>query len=256
MDISIISDHLKDYSLDDYEKRFGESLRLHLEINEITQRCFAKVMKVSQPVISRYINRIVTPDFITALKIANYFGHNLYGFMGLPAPNTINERSLFYKFIKELQALIHRYVSPKNGSFRFETEKSNNHMSKLMVTYDHSIKSIYPLADGGYSRQGGYTVCDSYLIVNENIYPERHFELLWSYENEHLSFFDYTNNILDHEENHSCIDERYEKLKRMMNVFAQNRHLFGVLGTLTASKFYWLVYLMAYKNKFVAYPTE
>lgn len=237
------------------EKKFGNNLRHRLENNELTQTEIANALDASQPVISRYINGRSVPDFITALKIANYFKLNLYEFLDMPTPNAVKENSSFHKFLRELRDLINKYVSPRYDFVNTKAKQPNDRITKFVVTYEYSAKNMYPLANDS-NQQGTYTVCDSYLIINDNIYPERHFDMLWSYENEHLSFFEYVNNILAHDENSSCLDERYDKLKRMMNVFTKNRHLFGVLGTLSSSKFFWLVYLMAYESKFVAYPTE
>ena len=210
---------------------------MYLEKYNVKQKELAEELNVDQATISKYANGLRVPHFSTAIVIANFFNLNLDEFLGIPALNATDERRLFSKFIEEQNELIKKYLRPKNGSTNVNAQESNGRISKFTISCNHSAISMYPQAND-HPHLATHAICDSYLIVNENIYPERHFEMLWSSENEHISFYDYVNSMLDHEDNPSCMDETYRRLRKMMNVYVQNRHLFGVLGTLTASRFY------------------
>jgi len=240
---------IESMSEDEIRKRFNKALNHYFGREGLSQSELAEKIGVTQTTISRYLYNKCAPDFRIALKIANHYRLNLYEFIELPVPNVISDERLFRQFIKELHALICKYIRPKNGSIGLAEQSSNNHEAKLRVSYEYYVTGMYPYANECSGRDK-YTICDDYLIVNGNIYPEQHIDMVRSYENEHIPFFDYVNSIFDHEGNTSCFDERYKCLKSMMNAYVHNKHLFGVLGTLTASKFYWLVYLLGYGSKF------
>ncbi|MCL2169075.1 MAG: helix-turn-helix transcriptional regulator [Defluviitaleaceae bacterium] len=236
------------------ERLFSIKLKQHLEPRGVTQISLAKAINVDQSTISKFAN---------AIKIANFFDLNLDGFLDINKPKEVGEqRRLLYQFLNEQQELIKKYLPPKGVAITVKAQESGGRVSRIMISCDYSAINMYPQTKD-YQQLAPHTIYDNYLIVNDNIYPERHFEMVWGYENGHVSFYDYVNSILDGAELHDNVEkklvdrkERYKDLRKMMNVYVRNRHLFGILGTLSASKFYWLVYSLSHNSKLTSNSTQ
>jgi len=289
-------DKIIEKNQDELVNLFSKSLYYFtVERKVMSQKELANKVNVSQSLISKFANGKAVPDFPLAIEIAEVFGHNLYSFLKVSFPDSVKERSIFTSFLKELLTLIAKYAGAKNIVFEFKmyqskkdinanindsgtstkeflefrgtdvfgrisTEKgyaSLTNFIKMDVSCKYLAKNMYPQSRGGYQGEWvGHELTDSYIIVNGNIYPERHFESVWNNEGEHLSFFNYVNNMEYDREDDLSANVKYANIESIMDAFSHNKHLFGVLGTLTASKFYWLVYLLECRNKLISDTAE